>query len=172
MRLFVAIRLKENVSEALGKLQVAMKRHGIGGNYTPTKNMHVTLAFIGEYSDPNKVLNALSRIRFSAFPISLNGSGNFHDVWWTGLDNSEKLDSLAESVRKELKKEGIPFDSKPFSSHITILRKPEGTKFENISSISEIPSETMEVSKVSLMESTRGKYGMMYTELGFVSSID
>ena len=51
MRLFIAIGLNDNIKAALAEMQEAMRRQGIRGNYTRIENLHLTLAFIGEYGD-------------------------------------------------------------------------------------------------------------------------
>ena len=53
MRLFIAINLNETMKQTLLDIQNAMRGCGIEGNYTPEENMHLTLAFIGEYEDPD-----------------------------------------------------------------------------------------------------------------------
>ena len=52
MRLFVAIRLDQKMRAALADMQRQMRDQHVSGNYTPDENMHLTLAFIGDY--PNQ----------------------------------------------------------------------------------------------------------------------
>ena len=64
----------------------------------------------------------------------------------------------------ERSKTGIPFDKKKFRPHITLARK---VSFAN-GQLSGMPSEldlNINATKASLMSSTRGKNGMIYTEL-------
>ena len=58
MRLFIAIELEPNIKYALTEIQGTMKKQNIIGNYTPIENVHLTLAFIGEYPDPEQVLHS------------------------------------------------------------------------------------------------------------------
>ena len=60
MRLFIALALGRDQIEAAKDVQAAFRRAGVRGNYTPEENLHLTLAFIGEYSDPDAVLEAMS----------------------------------------------------------------------------------------------------------------
>lgn len=55
MRLFIAIQLDPQMKEELTDLQLYMKRLGVRGNYSHEENLHLTLAFIGEYSAPDAV---------------------------------------------------------------------------------------------------------------------
>ena len=156
-----AFRLSEDMKKALISLQNEMKRAGIRGNYTPRENMHLMLAFIGEYNDPKKVSDVLDGLRFRPIPLSLDGVGSFGEVWWAGLKTSDALSSLAARLRKALADAGIPFDSKRFSPHITLLRRPDALRMPPLAP----QSASMTASRVRLMRSDRGKNGMIYTEL-------
>ena len=67
MRLFIAIRLDNKLLGALSRYQGDLKKLGVMGHYTPRENMHITLAFIGEYNDPNAVLEAMEKVEFIPF---------------------------------------------------------------------------------------------------------
>ena len=62
MRLFIAINLDDNIRDALAEMQESMRRQGVRGNYTKIENLHLTLAFIGEYGDPDAVNEALASV--------------------------------------------------------------------------------------------------------------
>ena len=49
MRLFIAVPLAEDMKKALVACMHDLKRQGVEGNYVPAQNLHLTLAFIGEY---------------------------------------------------------------------------------------------------------------------------
>lgn len=161
MRLFVAIGLSDDMKDALISAQNTMYDGGIRGNYTPEENMHLTLAFIGEYPDAQPVLDALSEVSFSPFDLTLDGMGCFGDLWWAGIRESAPLISVVRRVRRSLAEKAIPFDRKRFSPHITLIRKASG-KIPGIS----LQAVTMPVHAISLMRSDRGRNGMIYTELG------
>ena len=166
MRLFIAIQLNHEMKEALADLQTHMQRLGVRGNFTKRENLHLTLAFIGEYPDPEDVIDVLETIDFQPFQISLEGIGSFGRLWWAGLSGSDELKVLTRSLRRGLAEAGIPYDRKKFSPHITLVRKPvsrSGTIPEEI--LSDLPQAQMTVEHISLMRSDRGKNGMIYTEL-------
>ena len=164
MRLFIAINLSDAMRDALTAAQDEMYGKGIRGNFTPRENMHLTLAFIGEYPDKEQVMDALSSVTFSAFSLSLSGLGCFRDLWWAGMDESVPLAAVARRIRRALAKHNIPFDRKRFSPHITLLRKAVGT-MPGI----QIETVSMAVERISLMRSDRGKHGMIYTEVGAIT---
>ncbi len=99
MRLFIAIQLSEEMKASIRDVQEQFKEQGVKGNYTPAENMHMTLAFIGEYNDPDRVLEALEAVEFEPFTITMNHVGNFDDLWWTGITESNELSNLVKKIR-------------------------------------------------------------------------
>ena len=169
MRLFIAIQLNEEMRNLLGDIQDSYRRMAVRGNYTPAENLHLTLAFIGEYDDPNKVLEALETVSFQPFRISLDRTGCFGDLHWAGIADSPQLDNLVKQIRHALANAGIPFDKKRFRAHITFLRRatfPRGAK----TPFPGIKTANMLVEEIALMCSTRGKHGMIYTKIGAVEA--
>ena len=77
MRLFIAIQLNDEMKDALTRLQKQLQRQGVRGNFTRRENLHLTLAFIGEYPDPYDVKDIMEAIDFEPFDISLDGMGSF-----------------------------------------------------------------------------------------------
>ena len=169
MRLFIAIQLNEEMRNLLGDIQDSYRRMAVRGNYTPAENLHLTLAFIGEYDDPNKVLEALEAVSFQPFRISLDRTGCFGDLHWAGIADSPQLDNLVKQIRHALANAGIPFDKKRFRAHITFLRRatfPRGAK----TPFPGIETANMLVEEIALMCSTQGKHGMIYTKIGAVEA--
>lgn len=167
MRLFFAIELDERLRSALTAAQRQLYDLGIRGNATRPENLHLTLAFIGEYPDPDAVLEAACGLSFPAFPLSLGGLGTFDGVLWAGIEENPALAQLARQLRHALAEAQIPYDKKRFSPHLTLIRKPEGLSPEKLR-IVRVPAAEMVVREISLMRSTRGKNGMIYTRLGGV----
>ncbi len=168
MRLFIALNLNDNVKTGLTEIQSAMQRQGVRGNYTKQDNLHLTLAFIGEYNDPEYVLDAIHSVPLQEFTIALEGVGNFGDLYWTGIRQSEVLSTYVKRLRRALAERGIPFDRKKFSPHITLIRQ---AKMKNGLPHIIVPDLHMEVRHISLMRSDRTKNGMVYTEIGRVTSL-
>lgn len=166
MRLFIAIQLSDAMKDALAAAQDEMYSHGVRGNFTTRENMHLTLAFIGEYPDKEQVMDALSSVSFSSFSIALKGMGCFRDLWWTGMEESAPLTAVVRRIRRALAENDIPFDKKRFSPHITLIRKATGT-MPGI----QIDKVSMPVKSISLMRSDRGKRSMIYTEVGEIRAL-
>lgn len=81
MRLFIAVLLEKNMKKALTDAQDALRRHHFSGHYTPEPNLHLTLRFLGEYHDPDAVLEAMESDPPAPCVLTLNGYiGNFGDL--------------------------------------------------------------------------------------------
>ena len=138
MRLFIAIEFDRNIINSLKQVQGSLKACGLRGRYTREENLHLTLVFIGEYDDPDKVLSVMKEVPFEEFPLVIEGD--------------------------KLKDKGIPFDKKKFSPHITLVR--DGA-FDKGGRLPEwMPEMKMKVKEISLVKSEFTKSGMKYTVIG------
>lgn len=164
MRLFIAIQFDEKILSALTDFQESLKKLGVRGRFTPQENLHLTLAFIGEYGDYNFVLDAMNTIKFSPITIKLEGVGTFRDLYWAGIEKNFALESYVKKLRHALAEKNIPFDRKKFSPHITLIRNT--TFLENKIPAINPPTGEFQANFASLMCSERGKNGMIYTEIG------
>ena len=160
MRLFIAVELSERFKDELCMMQKRLMKQGMRGKYTPRENLHLTLAFIGEYSDPDRISDALSEIEFEPVRLVLEGFGCFGDLYYAGIRNEEALKTNVKRIRRALSDNGIPFDKKKFVPHITLVRKIEYDKDLPVDSPFPV---AMDVEYISLMRSDRGKSGMIYT---------
>ena len=160
MRLFIAIRLSEEMCAKIAAYQRALRAQGLRAGYSHTENLHLTLAFLGERPDADAVIAALEKLTFSPFPLSPDESGRFGDVFWIGLKESAPLTALVRDLRALLKDAGIAFDKKPFRAHITVARYLRG----EVPAVS-VPHGEMRVSRVSLMRSELIEGRRVYTEL-------
>ena len=111
MRLFIAIQLTDEMKNALTGVQTFLRGHGVHGNFTRLDNLHLTLAFIGEYADPDRVLDAMRSVAFSTFSIRLDGFGSFRDLYWSGIGGSEEL---AACVKGRLPNRAFPLTGRNF----------------------------------------------------------
>ena len=136
------------------------------GNFTRPENLHLTLAFIGEYSDPDLIKEIIEGIRIAPFDITLDGMGTFGNLWWVGMEKNDRLETLARILRRRLAENDVPFDRKRFSPHVTLVRKSESAMPLSPNDYADIiRGASMTVDHISLMRSDRGKNGMIYTEL-------
>ena len=164
MRLFVGLRPSEEFRKALSVLQSRLQSAGVAARFLDPSNLHLTLAFIGEW--PENVSAILPPVE-QPFTMTLSGIGLFPEakVIWAGVQKSSELDHLAQLVREKLTAADIPFDPKPFVPHITLGRKPVVPETIDLSEMM-IPPATMTVADVYLYRSDRMESGMVYSVIG------
>ena len=97
--------------------------------------------------------------------ISLGVTGNYTKP--ENLHLTLALMAYTKRLRRALADEGIPFDKKRFSPHITLIRKYSYRGGKAIL-VTEAPQGNMMAERISLVESRRGKNGMIYTEIGCI----
>lgn len=161
MRLFIAIRLSDDMQKALVPCMHDLKKQGVEGNYVPAQNLHMTLAFIGEYDDPGKVKEVIGKVPLPSFRLALDRQGNFGNILWAGVKGNQKLKAYVKEVREALKENGIPFENDRFVPHITLIRKISAKKPYQI----HLPKAEMTVKRASLMKSETKNGKVVYREL-------
>ncbi len=160
MRLFLAIVPDNRIKDELWMVQKRLQIQGVKGNFTARENMHLTLAFIGEYNDPGYVSEVLSHIDYEPVRLVIDGFGSFGDLFWIGIKEDKGLLTNVKRIRRALADNSIPFDKKKFTPHMTIARKIQYDK--SFPTDAPFPA-AMDVECISLMRSDRGKSGMIYT---------
>ena len=161
MRLFIAIRLSDEMKKALVTCMHDLKKQGVEGNYVPAQNLHMTLAFLGEYDDPAKVKEVIRKVPLPEFRLALSEKGNFGNILWAGVKGNQKLKTYVKDLRAALAAEGIPFDKEKFVPHITLIRKVSAKNPYQV----HFPKADMTVRKASLMRSEQKNGKMVYKEL-------
>jgi RNA 2',3'-cyclic 3'-phosphodiesterase len=130
LRLFVAIAIPSEVRDSLSVILNDLRVIAPKGKWVRTENLHVTLKFLGN-ADPQKleqIEGALKTVR-SSQPVTLDfrGLGFFPNekrprVFWGGMEASENLRPLAESIGGCLHQIGFPLEKWPFTPHLTLAR--------------------------------------------------
>lgn len=161
MRIFIAVRLTEEMKNSLAKVLAELRRQGVRGNFSHPDNLHLTLAFIGETSRLKEIHNAVGEVALSPFEIGLGKPGSFRDILWLGISGEEQMRALASSLREALSRHGIYYDDKPFKAHITLAR---GVTTERLPPLT-VPPARMRVSRISIMKSERVDGVLRYTEI-------
>jgi len=121
MRCFIGIDLSVEATKEIERLQKIIKLHFVG-KITSSKNLHLTLKFLGEIEDAtlNKVKKKLSAIEHQSFELTLNGLGVFSQQFikmvWVKV-STVSLQPLIDNYLKDI------FEPEHrFMSHITIAR--------------------------------------------------
>lgn len=161
MRVFLAIRFSKTFQAAIENYMLELKRLGVRGDYTGSDNLHLTLAFVGETDSLAEIREAVRATPVTPFEISLRDTGGFGSILWLGTDAEVRLKELADRLRSNLTARGVQFDSKPFKSHITIIRKVDIPHV----TLPEPPGAAMQVERISVMKSERINGILRYTEI-------
>ena len=132
MRLFIATK-PHGTEEALAET-IAILRESVRGRFVAPDSLHVTLAFLGEVpaaraDDAACALECACRSMAGPFDVQLGELGSFgkpsRATLWQGLRDNGELASLARAVRDELGERSLPFDTKKFRAHITLMRNAD-----------------------------------------------
>ena len=161
MRLFIAIQLSDEIKKALVGYMHDLKKQGVEGNYVPAQNLHMTLAFIGEYDNPGQIKEILRSLPLPEFRLSLSEKGNFGNILWAGVKGNQKLAAYVKALRAALSAEEVPCDTDKFIPHITLIRKASAKKPIQ----TPLPKADMMVKKASLMKSEQKNGKVAYREL-------
>jgi 2'-5' RNA ligase len=128
MRLFVALQPTEPVREALAELAGGVARI----NWTPPRQFHLTLRFIGEVSaaQARQTEEAMALVRVRPFFLELEGVGGFPprghpQVLWAGVRSHPLLHQLRQQVDDLLLAVDPSLELRPFIPHFTLGRGGE-----------------------------------------------
>ena len=165
MRLFIAVLLTDPMTRTLVGAMHDLKKAGLTGNYVPAKNMHMTLAFIGETDNVEGAKRAMDSLPLEKFRISLTDGGFFGDLLYAGVKGNQKIKKYVSDLKKALRENGVPCDTDKFNPHITLIRQVKGRRPASVV----IPSADMTVEGISLMRSDMKDGKRVYKEIYRVS---
>ena len=168
VRLFVGLELDPQL---IGEL--ANARGGVESAHWQRDNqLHLTLAFIGDASRKTKreIEDALARIRFEAFEMSLSGVGMFGKpkqpkVLWAGVANKYPLVHLHEKIAAALDQVDVEIDRRKFKPHVTLARFRRGASARIGDWLTEnerLSTSAMLVDRFTLFSSERTSEGSFY----------
>ena len=171
MRLFVAVNISDEIKNLIINMQDQLRSQSLRGNFSQPKNLHITLAFLGETPADKleKLARIIEEIKSPPFEVVFNRSGCFthshKELWWIGADKGCRGFSLLNDIHgqllRRLEEEGFPVDTRPFNVHITL-----GREIKHAAAIVlDCPEITIKVDRISLMKSEHIKGVLTYTEL-------
>lgn len=166
-RSFVGLSFEEDPGpqfhDMFRKLKTSADRKKLNVKWSPLKNLHFTLKFLGEVDEDRikKTISSLKDLTPTLKPLclKLQGLGGFPDeiqtrVLWMGVKNKRGLRELQQQVEEALNPLDFPSDSQEFIPHITLGR------FRNRISIKDLISPFVRkdfgeipVRKITLFES-------------------
>ncbi|MFO8098787.1 MAG: RNA 2',3'-cyclic phosphodiesterase [Salinibacter sp.] len=169
MRLFTALDPPSDLRTACTELQDTLP---LPARWTDPSQFHLTVRFIGEVDVPTgkaykDALAALSAPPARCVPYGLDvlPSRRTPRVVMLGVERSESLRALYETVSDALAAEGLPPDDRAFRPHITFGRlddpDPEAVH-EALASASPPAFESFQATTLHLYESTQTAEGALH----------
>ncbi len=176
IRAFIAIDIP--VSQKAIKIINELKKTQIDAKLVETKNMHLTLKFLGD-TDENLIDEIEKTIKESTkntqpFEITLKNIGvfpnqNYIKVAWIGVENAEPLKQITETIDTKLQNLGFEKEKRPFSAHLTIARiksaKNKEKLIQLINKYENTEFHKIKIDKIILKKSTLTPEGPIYTNL-------
>lgn len=140
MRLFIALPISNEIKKEILEKTATLKNSNLPISWVNNKNLHITLKFLGEAKNREKIIELLSDIKF--FPFKLTFKKTFSFFTKNGYiktvvlktDNSKNLNLLFEKIDNSMLYAGFLKEKKHFTPHLTIgrvkkeLTLPEGEK--------------------------------------------
>jgi 2'-5' RNA ligase len=130
-RLFIALPVPEDISEALIGLQSGVP----DARWIAPENFHVTLCFAGEVhgGTVRDLEEELSDIAGPRFPVAIAGveqfaSGKQPRALVATVERSDRLDWLQQKVSTVARNCGIEVERRKFRPHVTLARFPNGAE--------------------------------------------
>ena len=170
-RVFIGIPVDRRSQKHITGLLKPVINSRLDAAWVPESNRHLTLAFLGDR--PIFVIEDLLRVfdetyqQQACFQFSLRKLTRFPDV--TGRiialtgESTGPLENLFQITRKLLRIKGLEFDRKPFRPHVTLgrIRRAKHVKM----SVDQHVNINLDVTKISLYQSTLTETGSVYTSL-------
>ncbi len=158
-RLFLAIVPGRAESEALHRYAAAQPC--AGGRQTAARNLHLTLAFLGDVPLARipALVEALGGVPFEPFTLTFDRCGVWHGgLLWVGCRSVPAgLASLVVAIRDALRGLGLPVERRPFQAHVTLWRK-----LRHAGSLAQ-PAMSWRCAGFALMASSLSPDGAQYT---------
>lgn len=126
MRCFVAAWPGDATRRELERLLATLKPQVAHARPMQPRNLHLTLAFIGDMESvgATALARAIESLAIEPFDWALDTLGWFPRarVAWAGGAGNEALDAAVSAVRAHLDAQCVGYDRKPFVAHVTLFR--------------------------------------------------
>lgn len=168
IRVFFALWPDADVAARLHA--IALQRHAVlGGRVMREDSLHATLVFIGDVSPQclPALQSAAAETQAHEFSMTLDESGcwRHNHIAYLGMRQiPESLRGLQSSLAEKLRKAGFILETRPFSPHVTLLRKAECADSGKENPAAEPVAWT--VRDFVLVKSSVGANGSRYEQIG------
>lgn len=170
-RLFIALRPPPEIRRQL----LALMGGVIGARWQDDDQLHITLRYIGEVTQPvaEDVAAALGGVHAAPLTLRLNGVGAFdkHDrpnAIWAGIAPHEAITALHRKIDRALVRIGLPSETRAYLPHITLARlnRNAGAIDGFLAVHAGLASAPFDIAHVTLFESHLGGEGASYEAIG------
>lgn len=160
-RLFFAAWPPAELQHSLGEVARNLRRE-CGGRAIPSRNIHLTLAFLGKVDRGRlaRLEEIAAAIPAQSFELMVERVEYWRHnrIVWAGVDHCpDALQALVARLGQAFSPEGFRFDGRPYVPHITLLRDAR-----NAPSASAIAPVRWPVARLALVESAPAAKGRVY----------
>jgi RNA 2',3'-cyclic 3'-phosphodiesterase len=179
IRIFIAVPIPDALEKFLGQVQAQLQSLERNIRWVATKNIHLTLKFLGEV-DPARIPAIASQMDSIAgpappFAIRAAGVGVFPNVRharvvWVGLAGDiDRLKAVQAGLESGLEAVGFNREARDLHPHLTIgrtLRRIDSTTVKAaLEPLRDTISESFRVDRLTLYKSKLNPAGAEYTPL-------
>ena len=177
MRLFLAIELPAEVTDALRAARLALEPRCRTWRWVRAEGVHLTLRFLGEVvPEDDAGQRAAWRaaaamhgpLRFRLGAVGTFPGGRRPRVLWVGVGDERPpsgLAALAEELERAARRLGFEPETRGFHPHLTLARAARGGRGEPPPDGFAVDPVEVGATVVSLMRSELGRGGACYTAL-------
>jgi 2'-5' RNA ligase len=132
IRTFIALEIPDDIQQDLKSfIERSQRIIPKGIRWVPSKNIHLTLKFLGETSKSQfSILQNKLAILFAQYlpiEVQFTNLGVFPNsrnprVLWYGIMTNQALIQMVSEIEKMTKESHFPHEDRPFSPHLTIAR--------------------------------------------------
>lgn len=175
MRLFIAIDLPIFIKSKLEDIINKLKKTNIDAKWVESKNIHITLKFLGE--TPQEKVEKIKKIienvsnDYKVLELNLKNFGFFPNetnpkVFFISTDKEDKLRDIAKRLENSLENLGYLKEER-FSSHITLARLKSKKNIDTLKKeLKNIKvEEKFYIEEIALFKSTLTPLGPIYEKI-------
>jgi 2'-5' RNA ligase len=175
MRVFIAVDVPNEIRQALGDVQRALRPLSSSAKWVAPESIHITLRFLGEVPDKRiDDINAeLTGLTWKPFTVTVRSVGFFPGtrsprVLWAGME-APTMEGLAEQLDARMERLGFEKEKRAFRPHITLARA-KNTRIDSalVSAAAKYEEHdfgSFAVDRVFLFKSTLKPSGAVYEKL-------
>lgn len=170
-KLFLGLAIPDQLAKDFDNLKTGVS----GASWGTAENAHITLTFIGEVEDhiADTLEASLSAIDTKNFMLTLQSAELFYRkeepyIIWIKVKHSDPLIALKKQIDTLLKENGVPFEDRSYTPHMTLafLNKPH---MDDVNSFIEthknLPEQHLAVNDFVLYQSAGSRSEPLYKKL-------